>query len=83
LSLPSFPGLPRGRGGVTDRFEPWLDRKALAEHLGCSVRSVELRMAEGMPCWRVMGRVKFRASEVEPWLEEHGYIRLATKKAAA
>jgi hypothetical protein len=68
---------------VIDYPEPWLDRKALAEHLGCSVRSVELRMAEGMPCWRVMGRVKFRISEVEPWLEERGYIRVATRKAAA
>jgi hypothetical protein len=26
---------------------PWLDRKALAEYLGCSVRSVEFGMAEG------------------------------------
>jgi hypothetical protein len=55
--------------------EPWLDRQGLAEHLGCSVRSVELRMAEGMPAWKVMGRVKFRVSEVEPWLEEHGYLQ--------
>jgi hypothetical protein len=54
--------------------EPWLDRQALADHLGCSVRNVELRMAEGMPAWKVMGRVKFRVSEVEPWLVEHGYI---------
>jgi hypothetical protein len=54
--------------------EPWLDRRALAKHLGCSVRSVELRMAEGMPAWRVMGRVKYRISEVEPWLEKHGHM---------
>jgi hypothetical protein len=54
--------------------ERWLDRRALAEHLGCSVRSVELRMADGMPCWKVMGRVKFRVSEVEPWLRDNGHI---------
>lgn len=55
-------------------LEPWLDRQALAEYLGCSVRSVEQRMAEGMPVWKVMGRVKFKVSEVEPWLEENGYM---------
>jgi hypothetical protein len=55
-------------------LEPWLDRQALADHLGCSVRSVELRMAEGMPAWKVMGRIKFRVSEVEPWLEENGHM---------
>jgi hypothetical protein len=54
--------------------EPWLDRQALAEYLGCSVRSVELRMAEGMPAWKVMGRVKFKVSEVEPWLKENGFM---------
>ena len=55
-------------------LESWLDRQALADHLGCSVRSVELRMAEGMPAWKVMGRIKFRVSEVEPWLEENGHM---------
>jgi hypothetical protein len=58
--------------------EPWLDRKALAQHFDCSVRSIELRMAEGMPCWRVMGRIKFRISEVEPWLVEREHIERAT-----
>jgi hypothetical protein len=62
---------------------PWLDRQALAEHLGCSVRSVEMRMSEGMPCWRVMGRVKFQVSEVEPWLIEHGHIERATVVAGS
>jgi hypothetical protein len=63
-----------GGGEVIDRGEPWLDRRALSRHLGCSVRSVELRLAEGMPAWRVMGRVKFKISEVEPWLEERGHM---------
>lgn len=55
-------------------LEPWLDRQALARYLGCSVPNVELRMAEGMPAWKVMGRVKFRVSEVERWLQEHGHM---------
>lgn len=55
-------------------LEPWLDKPGIAEHLGCSVRWVELRVAEGMPSALIAGRRKFRASEVEPWLERAGHI---------
>jgi hypothetical protein len=55
-------------------LEPWLDKKALASHLGCGVRWIEYRMEEGMPHSIIAGRCKFRPSEVEPWLEERGYL---------
>lgn len=55
--------------------EPWLDRKRLADHYSCSVRSVELALSEGMPHAVVFGRVKFQVSSVEPWLRERGYLR--------
>ena len=54
--------------------EPWLDRKKLADHYSCSVRSIELALAEGMPHAVVFGKVKFQVSVVEPWLVEHGYL---------
>jgi hypothetical protein len=54
--------------------EPWLDRKKLAAHYSCSVRSIELALAEGMPHAIAFGRVKFQVSAVEPWLVEQGYI---------
>lgn len=54
--------------------EPWLDKRQLAEYLSCSVRSIEQAVAEGMPHAVIFGRVKFRVSEVEPWLEAHGYL---------
>jgi hypothetical protein len=54
--------------------EPWLDRKALAAHLGCSLRSIDYRVEEGMPYATVMGRPKFKASEVEAWLETNGHL---------
>lgn len=54
-------------------LEPWLDKRALAQHLGCSIRWIEGRMKQGMPHTLIAGRVKFRASKVEPWLETHGY----------
>jgi hypothetical protein len=54
--------------------EPWLDKRALAQHLCCSVRSIENALADGMPHAVIFGRVKFRVSEVEPWLEAHGHL---------
>lgn len=56
-------------------LEPWLDKRALAAHLGCSVSFVEKRMADGMPHAVIAGRCKFRASQIEPWLEQHGHLQ--------
>lgn len=50
--------------------EPWLSKQQLAGHLGFSVRWVELRVRDGMPCERFRGRLRFRASDVEAWLKE-------------
>lgn len=38
-------------------LEPWLDKRALASHYGQSVRWVEARLQEGMPCAKI-GRKK-------------------------
>lgn len=54
--------------------EPWLDKRGLAQHLACSVRSIETARAEGCPHAVIFGRVKFHVSEVESWLEQHGYL---------
>src|SRR4051812_43697002 len=70
-------GLGRGRGVTADvaalvvavqNGERWLDKKRLAEHYACSVRSVETAMAEGMPHTVIFGRPKFRPAETDPWL---------------
>jgi hypothetical protein len=56
--------------------EPWLSKRQLAVHLGFSVRWVELRVREGMPHQRWgSNRLRFRASEVEAWLEERSNDR--------
>jgi hypothetical protein len=54
--------------------EPWLDKRGLAAHLSCSIRSIQTALAAGMPHATIFGRAKFRVSEVEPWLEQHGYL---------
>jgi hypothetical protein len=55
-------------------LEPWLTKRQLADQLGCGVRFIEYRQAEGMPHALIAGRVKFRQSEAEAWLEEHGHL---------
>ena len=57
------------------QLEPWLDKKGLADHLGCGTRWIEARLAEGMPSAMIAGRRKFRATEVESWLERAGHLR--------
>ncbi len=52
----------------------WYDKEGLAKHFACSVSWVEKRTQEGMPCARIAGRLKFKLTEVEPWLEDHDYI---------
>jgi hypothetical protein len=56
------------------RLEPWLDKRALAEHLACSTRSIEFAIAAGMPHAVIFGRVKAHASEAEAWLEQTGRL---------
>ena len=57
--------------------ERWLDKRGLAAHLACSVRSIETALTEGMPHAVIFGRVKFQASEVEAWLEQAGICSAA------
>lgn len=56
--------------------EPWLDKAKTAEHFSCSIRSIELAMARGLPHATIFGRPKLKASQVEAWLDAHGEITL-------
>jgi hypothetical protein len=64
--------------GDVAHLEPWLAKAQLAEYLACSERWIEEKMAEGMPHAKIAGRIKFKVSEVEPWLEEKGYMERVT-----
>jgi hypothetical protein len=55
-------------------LEKWLTLAELAEQLGCSTRWLKYRLTEGMPSALIAGRRKFRQSETEGWLEQHGYL---------
>src|SRR3954470_24699801 len=66
---------PRTAGMTTATSEAWLPLRVMAAQLGCSLRWLEYRVAEGMPTAVIAGRRKCRPSEVERWLERHGYMR--------
>lgn len=67
--MPAVVDLGRYRQ-VRNGTEPWLSKGNLARALGFSTRWVEYRVAEGMPCARMGGRLRFRRSQVEEWLAE-------------
>jgi hypothetical protein len=81
-AMAEFDGLlAKLREGVA-AAEPWLTKKELAKHYACGndgeggdARSIEGAVKEGMPHAVIFGRVKFRVSETDPWLEQHGYLR--------
>ena len=52
--------------------EPWLTKEAAAKHFGCSPRSLELAMHGGLPYRTIFGRPKFRASQVQAWVDDRG-----------
>lgn len=57
-------------------LEPFVDRDELAAFVGRAVKErwVRYRIKEGMPHYLIAGKIRFRVSEVVPWLERHGYI---------
>jgi predicted DNA-binding transcriptional regulator AlpA len=55
--------------------EPWLTKEQLAHRLAVSRRWIDYRRAEGMPCHKWGGIVRFRVTEVEAWLNERSSPR--------
>jgi hypothetical protein len=53
---------------------PWLDKRAIAEHFDCSVRSIEYALADGLPHAIIFGRPKFQVNDVEAWLKRTGRL---------
>jgi excisionase family DNA binding protein len=51
-------------------IEPWMTKQQLANHLGMSIRWVEMRVRDGMPMMRFGSRPRFRASQVEDWISK-------------
>ncbi|SFQ65341.1 DNA binding domain-containing protein, excisionase family [Roseivivax halotolerans] len=59
--------MPRGAGQARYR-EPLLSKKAVAEALSVSVRSVERWIEAGLPTRNVFGAVRFNPHDVTDWL---------------
>ena len=52
-------------------LEVWLTTAEIADYLGFSTKWVTRRVAEGMPHARMGARLRFKISQVEPWLMNH------------
>lgn len=57
-------------------LERWLDKREVAAHFGFSVRTWE-RKTRGYEPTEIFGRPRYKASEAESWLIDHGLIRRA------
>jgi hypothetical protein len=53
---------------VDESPERWLSQKELANHFGCSVRTVLNYQRAGMPHLVVGNKPRFRASDCDAWL---------------
>lgn len=53
--------------------EPWLTKPQLAERLQVSERWLDYQRAEGLPCIKVGGVVRFKESAVVEWLDHHEF----------
>jgi hypothetical protein len=62
-----------GRVTVT-QLEPYVDKRAIAEHYSCGVRTVEEWLRQGAPSALIAGRRKFRLSVLDPWLRRASLI---------
>jgi hypothetical protein len=67
----------QGAREAVEDGQPWRDKAALAEHLSCSVRWIEARIADPkyaddpLPFETIAGRVKFKIADVEAWRQRH------------
>lgn len=54
-------------------LEAFVDREGLEAFLGHAVKErwLRYRVKEGMPHHLIAGKMRFRVSEVVPWLERH------------
>jgi excisionase family DNA binding protein len=52
-------------------LEVWLTTAEIADYLGFSTKWVTRRVSEGMPHARMGARLRFKISQVEPWLMNH------------
>jgi hypothetical protein len=63
------------RAADAHQCERWLSKTEMAEHLGCTTRSIDLLCQQGLPYAILIGRRKFQISPVIAWLEATGNLR--------
>ena len=64
----SMEGENAERNGQSTEPEAWLPKRRIAEFYGYSVRWVERQVANGMPCRRIGGQLRFQLTPVDSWI---------------
>jgi phage terminase Nu1 subunit (DNA packaging protein) len=69
--MPSSDSEPSNVVRLATSRDTILTKKQLAAHLGCSTRTIENKMRDGMPALSVdrFGRRRFKLGDVETWLD--------------
>lgn len=62
------------RGGAMNLPPPdrWLDTKGVAAFLAVHYKTVVRLRADGLPCHRLLGRLRYDPGEVARWLRQRG-----------
>ena len=55
-----------------DPHERWLTRRQLADHMGFSPRWVSQQVADGAPCERIGGSLRFQLPAFTEWVLRQG-----------
>lgn len=65
-------------------IEPLVTKRTVCEHYHMGLRTLDYAITLGLPVVPVGRNVRFKFSQVQPWLEKNGYRRLAAegRKAA-
>jgi hypothetical protein len=65
-------------------IEPLVTKRTVCEHYHMGLRTLDYAITLGLPVVPVGRNVRFKFSQVQPWLEKNGYRRLAKegRKAA-
>lgn len=64
--------LDAARAARNPHNERWLTTQELATYFGFSTKWVQRRVKEEMPHTRIGSRLRFKISQVEPWLIDRG-----------
>ena len=74
ITLTGKPGRMAVYIGTPEPLPGWLTKAEYAEHVRCSTRFLEYRLAEGLPSELRFGKRVFNPPIADEWLRREGHI---------